>query len=171
MRLWMFGFMMAVLLATQTVSAKQTTLKVGDAAPQFKLPGHDGKTYTLEEFKGKKVVLYFYPKDETPGCTKEACAFRDRNKDMQALGAVVFGVNTDSIASHKKFVEKYNLTFPLLSDADAKVATAYGAKGALAWVKRETFIVDSKGVIAHIFRDVDVGKHGDEVLAALRNTP
>src|SRR5438552_3183006 len=90
-----------------SAAAAQNGLSVGDKAPEFSLPGSDGKTYTLRDYLGKKVVIYFYPKDQTPGCTKEACAFRDRTAELQAKGAVVFGINPDSIKSHQKFVEKY----------------------------------------------------------------
>jgi peroxiredoxin Q/BCP len=142
-------------------------LKPGDAAPAFSLPAQDGKTYSLQDLKGKTVILYFYPKDQTPGCTKEACAFRDRNEDIQKKGAVVLGINNDSLASHKKFAEKYNLNFPLLADTDGKVARAYGTLGMAGFVKRHTYVINPDGTIRKIYRDVSPAVHGDEILQLL----
>ena len=104
-------------------------LEVGDPAPQFSLPASTGDTISLKDLEGKKVVLYFYPKDDTPGCTKEACSFRDADSELQSAGVVVLGVSADNLQSHEKFVNKYNLSFPLLADEDKAVATAYGAWG------------------------------------------
>lgn len=165
-------FTAIALLIPLSASARKSKvdLKVGDAAPAFSLPAHDGKTYTLESFKGRRLVVYFYPKDETPGCTKEACAFRDRNKDIMAKGAAVVGINGDSIASHVKFAKNHDLGFPLLSDLDSKVMRAYGVKGMLGMAKRTTFIIGSDGKIAHIFEDVKVEGHADEVIKALDST-
>lgn len=168
-RLAAFAVALFCLTVCNSVAAK-TELKPGDAAPDFSLTANDGKIYALKDLAGKKVVLYFYPKDETPGCTKEACAFRDRNKEIQDQGAMVFGINTDSLASHHRFAKKYNLTFPLLTDPGAKTAKAYGAMG-IGWVKRQTFVIDTHGKIAFIFRDVQVDRHSEEVVKALQTTP
>ena len=115
------------------------------------------------------MVLYFYPKDDTPGCTKEACSFRDNIKSLKGLGAEIVGVSLDSVDSHKKFTEKYHLSFPLLSDKDKRIATAYGVlKETGTSASRVTFIIDKKGKIAKIFPKVDVNIHTEEVAAALK---
>ncbi|HLA46979.1 MAG TPA: thioredoxin-dependent thiol peroxidase [Thermoplasmata archaeon] len=146
----------------------------GDPAPDFRLPADDGHTYSLKDFRGKKVVLYFYPKDDTPGCTREACSFRDSLARVTSKGAVVLGVSKDDLDSHARFRKKYELTFPLLSDMDGKVLNAYGVwKEKSAYgktfmgVERTTFIIDEKGRIAKVFLRVKVDGHVDEVLAAL----
>jgi thioredoxin-dependent peroxiredoxin len=149
-------------------------LQIGDSAPPFKGLTTSGETVALKDFKGKTLVLYFYPKDNTSGCTREACDFRDNLARVKRKGAAVLGVSPDSVPSHRKFSEKYDLTFPLLSDPEQTVANAYGV-----WVEkslygrkymgieRTTFIVDEKGKIARIFPKVKVAGHVDEVLAAL----
>jgi peroxiredoxin Q/BCP len=149
-------------------------LKVGDKAPSFSLPADDGSTISLEELKGRKVVLYFYPKDDTSGCTVEACEFRDNWKAVQGRGAVVLGVSPDSISSHGKFKTKYKLPFPLLADEDHKVAEAYGAWGEKSMygrkyhgILRSTFIIDEKGRIARVFEKVKPKGHAGEVLEGL----
>ena len=151
-------------------------LKVGDKAPSFSLPATSGVKVTLKEFVGKKrVVLYFYPKDDTPGCTKEACSFRDTLPQISAVDTVVLGVSADSIESHKKFIDKYKLPFPLLSDVDHKVAEAYGAWGEKNMygkkyfgIIRKTFIIGKDGKLAHVFNKVSPDGHGEEILALLR---
>lgn len=149
--------------------------KVGEKAPDFKLESDNGKTISLKDFSGKKVVLYFYPRDMTPGCTKEACSFSENSSRLQKQGAVVLGVSRDSVESHKKFKEKYGLTFPLLSDPDRKVIEKYGVwqeknmygKKTMGIV-RTTFIIDEAGRIAHIFPKVKVEGHTDAVLEKLK---
>ncbi len=146
-------------------------LKVGDKAPDFSLPSSDGTIVSLKDFIGKKrVVLYFYPKDDTPGCTKEACSFRDTLPQLRAKDTVVFGVSADSIESHKKFIQKYNLNFPLLSDVDHKVAEAYGAWGEKNMygkkyfgMIRKTFIIDKEGNLEHVFDKVKPEEHAQEI--------
>jgi thioredoxin-dependent peroxiredoxin len=149
-------------------------MKVGQKAPDFTAKDDSGKTVKLSELKGKKVVLYFYPKDDTPGCTKEACNFRDEFAAIRKLGAVVLGVSPDSPESHQKFKKKYDLNFPLLADTDRKVIEAYdvwkeksmyGRK--YMGVERTTFIIGADGKITHIFPKVKVADHSDDVLAAL----
>ena len=147
---------------------------VGEKAPDFTLPADDGRPVSLNGFRGKKVVLYFYPKDDTPGCTKEACSFRDNLARVTTKGAVVLGVSRDDAKSHVKFKDKYDLNFPLLSDVDGKVTTVYGV-----WkkknmygreyfgIERTTFLIDEGGKIARIWPKVKVEGHTDEVLAAL----
>jgi peroxiredoxin Q/BCP len=151
-------------------------LKAGDRAPAFSLQADGGDRASLKDFKGRKVVLYFYPKDDTSGCTTEACEFRDSWKTVQALGAVVLGVSPDSTASHDKFKTKYRLPFPLLADPDHAVAEAYGAWGEKSMygrkyhgILRSTFIIDEDGRIATVFPKVKPKGHAAEVLAALRS--
>ncbi|HXF92691.1 MAG TPA: thioredoxin-dependent thiol peroxidase [Nitrospiraceae bacterium] len=150
-------------------------LAVGDKAPEFALPNETGKTVKLKDFKGQPVVLYFYPKDDTPGCTKEACNFRDALETIKKTGAVVLGVSLDSKESHQKFIAKHQLPFSLLSDEEATVSKAYGVYkqknmyGKTFWgIERSTFVIDSAGRVKAIFRKVKVDGHVDEVLAALK---
>ena len=149
-------------------------LKVGDKAPNFSLPDQDGKTVSLKSLKGKQMVLYFYPKDDTPACTKEACGFRDSLKAIEKINTVVLGVSMDNAASHHKFIKKYSLPFPLLCDEDGTVSKAYGVYklknmyGKTYWgIERSTFIIDETGKLKAIFRKVKVDGHVDEVQAAL----
>ncbi len=149
-------------------------LKEGDPAPDFRLPADDGKTYALKDLRGQKVVLYFYPKDDTPGCTKEACSFRDNLARLRSKGAVVFGVSKDDLESHAKFREKYSLSFPLLSDPEGKVLGEYGVwkekslyGKTFMGIERTTFVIDESGRIRKVFPRVKVDGHVDEVLATL----
>ena len=149
------------------------TLEVGDKAPNFSLPTDGGDTISLKDLKGETVILYFYPKDDTPGCTKEACGFRDALPDFSKVNAKVIGLSKDPVKKHDKFKEKYDLTFPLASDEDGAVCDAYGT-----WVEksmygrkymgidRSTFLIDGKGVVRAIWRKVKVTGHVDEVLKA-----
>jgi len=146
----------------------------GDPAPDFALPSDDGRTIALKDLRGKKVVLYFYPNDDTPGCTKEACSFRDNLARVTSKGAVVLGVSRDTLSSHGKFRDKYHLNFPLLADVDGRVTEAYGVwkeksnYGRTYWgIERTTFLLDEKGRIARVWPKVKVEGHTDEVLAAL----
>lgn len=149
-------------------------LTAGDKAPAFALQTAEGQTIRLSDFKGRRVVLYFYPKDDTPGCVKEACAFRDTLSALTQAGVVVLGVSADDAASHARFRDKFQLTFPLLSDPGAKVAKVYGVyKQKLLYgrsflgIERTTFLIDEQGRIAHVFPKVKVDGHVDEILAAL----
>jgi len=145
-------------------------VKAGDPAPDFEGPTSDGSRLGLKDFLGKKsVVLYFYPKDDTPGCTKEACSFRDNLKPIRAMGAEIVGVSLDSIQSHSKFASKYGLTFPLISDKEKRIANAYGVlKDTGTSTNRVTFIIDKTGKVAKVFPKVDVTKHTEEVVSALK---
>lgn len=147
----------------------------GQPAPDFALPATDGSTVRLSDLRGKKVVLYFYPKDDTPGCTKEACAFRDHLGTLQGMGVVVLGVSADSVASHQKFAQKYGLNFPLLSDEGAQVATAYGVwkekkmYGRTSMgIERTTFLIDEQGIVRKVFPKVKVDGHVEDVMEAIR---
>ncbi len=143
-------------------------LQVGMSAPEFTLQDHTGTMRTLSEFKGSYTVLYFYPKDDTPGCTKEACMIRDSYNDFETNGIVVLGVSKDSPASHVKFREKYELPFILLSDMDKSVINAYGADG-LLFNKRITYIIDPNGIIAKIYPNVEPASHALELLQDIKN--
>lgn len=158
----------------KTKSKAAKDLRVGQKAPDFTLPSDTGEKVSLKDFQGKKVVLYFYPKDDTPGCTKEACSFRDSMERILERGAVVIGVSADSVESHKKFKEKYNLNFLLLSDEKRKVLEKYGVLKErklygkkTVGTERTTFIIDENGKIAHIFKKVKVDGHTEEVLKKL----
>jgi peroxiredoxin Q/BCP len=149
-------------------------LKVGSKAPDFTLPTGDGGQLSLKDLKGKKVILYFYPKDNTSGCTREACAFRDEMKVFHKKGAVVVGVSVDSPDSHRKFSEKFNLPFPLVSDEKKELVTKYGVWKEKSMygkkymgIERTTFLIDGTGTITHIFAKVKVDGHTEEVLNAL----
>jgi thioredoxin-dependent peroxiredoxin len=146
-------------------------LKEGSVAPDFKATNTKGETIRLKDLRGQKVVLYFYPKDDTPGCTKEACSFRDAFSDFKKRGIEVIGVSTDSAASHQKFTTKYKLPFTLLADTDHSIADAYGVYGEKKFmgrtylgVKRMTFLIDEKGKIKKIFEKVKPDEHPREVL-------
>jgi thioredoxin-dependent peroxiredoxin len=150
------------------------TLHVGSKAPDFTLPDGEGKQTSLKDFKGKKVVLYFYPKDLTSGCTKEACSFQENLAAVKKRGAVVVGVSADSPSSHQKFSVKYELSFPLISDEKKELVKAYGVWKEKSMygrkymgIERTTFIIDEKGIITHIFPKVKVDGHTEEVLNAL----
>jgi len=148
--------------------ATRTVLQVGHPAPDFTAPATDNKTVTLSALRGQWVVLYFYPKANTPGCTKEACSLRDGYLKLQQQGVVILGASLDTIDAQKSFKEKHSLPFDLLSDADKKIARAYGvlAPGGL-FTRRETFIIDPKGNLARVLDKVDVAKHDAEILGAV----
>ncbi len=150
-------------------------IEEGAKAPDFTLATDDGKKVKLSQFRGKPVVIYFYPKDDTPGCTREACAFRDRKKELEKLGAVVLGVSPDDEKSHAKFRDKFQLNFPLLADAGHKVAEKFGAwreknmYGKVSMgIQRSTFVIDAEGKVARVWRKVNVDGHDEQVLEALR---
>jgi peroxiredoxin Q/BCP len=150
-------------------------IEPGQKAPAFTLTADDGSKVRLADLAGSPVVLYFYPKDDTPGCTKEACAFRDLKKDLQKLGAKVFGVSADDVASHVKFRDKFKLNFPLLADPDHKVAQAYGAwreknmyGNKKMGIARSTFLIGPDGVVKKSWKAVKVDGHDEQVLAALK---
>jgi peroxiredoxin Q/BCP len=149
-------------------------IEEGAAAPEFELEDDAGKKVKLSGLRGKPVVLYFYPKDDTPGCTKEACSFRDRRSDLERRGAVVLGVSPDTVASHGKFRDKYSLNFPLLADPDHRLAESYGAwreknmygKKSMG-IQRSTFLIDRAGKVRKVWKKVSVEGHDEDVLAAL----
>ena len=147
------------------------TLEIGDKAPEFKAQNQDGKTISLSDFKGKKIILYFYPKDNTPGCTAEACNLNDNYSELTDKGFEVVGVSPDSIESHQKFIAKYNLSFHLIADTDKEVINKYGVWGEknmygkkTMGLLRTTFIIDEDGKIAHIFKRVQTKDHTNQIL-------
>ena len=149
-------------------------VKAGQKAPDFTLPADDGSHVSLSKLRGKPVVLYFYPRDDTPGCTTEACSFRDRRNDLVKLGVTVLGVSTDSVESHEKFRDKFHLNFPLLADTEHHVAEQYGAwrektrfgKTSMG-IQRSTFLIDTKGVVAKTWPNVAVEGHDQQVMTAI----
>jgi peroxiredoxin Q/BCP len=150
-------------------------LKIGQKAPDFILASSDGKTLNLKDFAGKKIVLYFYPKDNTSGCTKEACSFESNLKTIKKKGAVVIGVSADSVDSHVKFAQKYGLSFPLLSDEKKEIIKSYGVWKEKSMygkkyfgIERTTVVIDEKGIVRQIFNKVKVDGHTEEVIAVLR---
>lgn len=145
---------------------------LGAAAPEFKLQDQNGKWHELKDYRGKWVALYFYPKDQTPGCTTQACEFRDNIFAFRDAGAVILGVSVDDVESHKKFSEKHGLPFPILADADKKTAKAYGVLkrflGTVELAKRDTFLIDPQGKIARHYADVDPKGHSQVVLKDIK---
>ena len=161
----MFSFLMPGLFAN---AAEQVT--TGDIAPEFELSDQDGQLHSLEDYRDQWVVLYFYPKDETPGCTTEACEFRDDIYAFRDRDAQVLGVSLDDVESHRKFAENHGLPFPLLADVDGKAADAYGVKTkmfGMTVARRQTFLIAPDGTIAKHYKKVKPAEHSDEVLADL----
>ncbi len=150
-------------------------IEAGEKAPAFTLTADDGSKVRLSDLKGQPVVVYFYPRDDTPGCTREACAFRDQHAAIKKLGAKVLGISTDSIESHEKFRDKYELNFPLLADPDHKVAEKFGAwreknmygKKSMG-IQRSTFLIDADGKVAKVWKAVKVDGHDEHVIAAIK---
>lgn len=146
-------------------------LQIGQKAPDFKLPDQDGKIHALSDYKGKWVVIYFYPKDDTPGCTIEACGFRDKSTVLTDKGIVVLGVSKDKVSSHKKFADKFQLPFSLLSDESKEMISSYEALGEKKFmgktfmgIHRYTYLINPEGLIAKAYEKVDVKSHADEIL-------
>jgi peroxiredoxin Q/BCP len=161
----------AFLLACAVGAPSASELQPGQPAPQFQLPDQDGATHRLSDYRGRWVVLYFYPKDDTPGCTEEACRFRDDIVQLNELGAQVLGASLDNRESHAEFSKKFSLQFPLLADADGRVAASYGSLRNLGIMKlahRHTFIIDPEGRIAKIYRKVSPKTHSAQVIADLK---
>ena len=166
--LWTAAPLLAMVMAGGAARAESP--RVGDPAPGFELPDQHGHIHSLEDYRDEWVALYFYPKDDTPGCTTEACAFRDDIFEYRRLGAKVIGVSLDDAESHRKFADKYGLPFPLLADTDGTTAAAYGVRSRLfgmTLAKRQTFLIDPKGFIARHYEDVDPDSHSAELLSDL----
>lgn len=168
-RLWLL--LLLCLLGATSVARAGEVPAAGSTAPLFTLPDQNGKSVALESLRGKWVVLYFYPKDDTPGCTEEACSFRDDLGRLTALGAQVIGVSVQDSASHAEFAKKYHLPFPLLADKEASVARSYGAFAdwlVMRFAKRYTFLIDPQGKIAKTYLKVDTSRHSAEIIADLK---
>ncbi len=163
---------LSLLIYGYTFSKKQKKLRPeeGEKAPEFALKDQTGKEHKLADYKGKYVLLYFYPKDNTPGCTKEACNFRDHLKELTGIGVVVLGISTDDIASHKKFAKKYALNFPLLADANKEVTKKYGVLHPLGFAQRVSFLISPEGIIIKIFDPVNPATHWQEVKEFMEKT-
>ena len=147
------------------------SLKIGDKAPDFQLRDDSGKLRNLQEFLGNKVALYFYPKDDSPGCTRQACSLRDGYQDLKNANIIILGISYDSPESHQKFKEKYDLPFPQLSDETREVAKKYGSSWGILGnllVKRQTYLIDEQGKIKNILKNVDVNQHAQEVISAFQ---
>lgn len=147
---------------------ERTLLAEGDEAPDFTAEAHDGTTIQLGALRGAPVVLYFYPKDETPGCTAEAQAFRDELPAFEKIGARVIGVSLDSLESHRAFAENHDLNFPLVADPDGKIAASYGVDTSRGYARRVTFVIDAAGKVSKLYPSVHVEGHADDVLAHLQ---
>ena len=164
------GIFSLLVGATLSASAQAEPIE-GAPAPDFRLRDQAGEWHSLEQYRGQWVALYFYPKDDTPGCTKEACAFRDNIFAFEEIGATILGVSLDDVESHAKFAEKYSLPFSLLADIDGSTAEAYGVLTNMAgfkMAKRQSFLIDPDGKVAKHYRKVNAEKHSDEVLADLK---
>ena len=154
---------------TKATTAAPDEVAVGKPAPDFSAKAHDGTDIKPSALKGKHVVLYFYPKDETPGCTKEACAFRDAWKDLAATGVVLVGISTDTDESHKKFADHHKLPFHLVSDPDGTIAKSFGVPNNGGFLARHTIVIGPDGNVKKVYRSVDVSKHAAEVLADVKS--
>jgi len=167
-----FAAMLSWFAAPSAATAPALPLTMGTPAPAFKLQDQNGQWHTLDEYKGKWLVLYFYPKDQTPGCTTEACEFRDNIFAFRDIGAVIVGISVDDVESHRKFKDKHSLPFTLLADPTKATTRAYGALKkymlTVELAKRETFVIDPNGRIARIYRDVEPKGHSQAVLADIR---
>ena len=162
--------LLAAAFSLQVAASDQ--IVIGQPAPEFELPDQDGQLHSLEDYRDRWVVLYFYPKDETPGCTTEACEFRDDIFAYRELNAQILGVSLDDVESHKSFAENHNLPFPLLADSDGTAAEAYGVKTKFAGMtvaKRQSFIIDPSGNVAKHYEKVNPDTHSAEILADLKS--
>jgi peroxiredoxin Q/BCP len=167
----LLGLLSSAILLFSRVSNASDVPKIGQVAPEFSLPDQNGKALSLAGYSGHWVVLYFYPKDDTPGCTKEACSFRDDLAQLEKLGAKVIGISVDDSDSHAQFAQKYHLPFALLADKAGKVADSYGALtnlGLIKIAKRYTFLIDPHRKIAKIYLSVDTSRHSQEIIDDLR---
>jgi len=169
--LLLLGLVGALLLLLVRMAQANEMPKVGQNAPDFSLPDQDGKQHKLTDYSGKWLVLYFYPKDDTPGCTQQACSFRDDLHQLTALGAVVAGVSVDDSSSHAAFAKKYKLPFPLLADKNGEVANRYGALlnlGLFKVARRYTFLINPQGKISKVYTKVETSRHSKEIIDDLK---
>lgn len=167
----LFGLIAAVAMLVSQMARAGELPKVGEAAPDFNLSDQNGEAHQLKDYAGKWLVLYFYPKDDTPGCTQEACAFRDDLSKLTKLGAQVVGISVDDGASHAEFAKKYHLPFPLLADSKGEVAAKYGALMDMVVfkiAKRYTFLIDPQGKVAKVYLKVETSRHSTEIIDDLK---
>ena len=167
---YVWQFIPGLVLLVFVVGAQSGELEVGDQAPAFELVDQYNRQHALTDYLGRWLVVYFYPRDDTPGCTAQACAFRDDFRQLQSMQVAVLGISLDSVASHQAFAEKHGLPFPLLSDENGKVTAAYGALwklGPIRFARRHSFIIDPENRISRIFRSVKPASNSDEVIAEL----
>ncbi len=167
----LFGLVTAAMMLVSQLARAGELPKLGEPAPDFELTDQNGSMHRLNQYAGKWLVLYFYPKDDTPGCTREACAFRDDLHKLTAMGAAVIGISVDDSASHAEFAEKYHLPFPLLADRSGEVAARYGALLDMVLFKvarRYTFLIDPQGRIARVYLKVETSRHSTEVIEDLK---
>jgi peroxiredoxin Q/BCP len=163
--------LLAAVLFFGSYAVRAESPKVGQPAPDFKLPDQNGQIHTLADFRGKWLALYFYPKDDTPGCTEQACKFRDDLHQLTALGAQVVGISVDNTSSHAAFAKKYNLQLPLLSDSKAETAARYGSLlnlGIIKFAKRNTFLIDPQGIIVKVYLSASASRNALEVVEDLK---
>jgi len=166
-----FRALTALFVFLGFTAASQADIEIGEAAPGFRLQDQNGEWHTLDQYAGSWVALYFYPKDDTPGCTKEACAFRDNIFAFEEIGATILGVSLDDVESHAAFAEKYSLPFSLLADTDGEAATNYGVLKKLvgmSFARRESFLIDPSGRVQKHYKTVNAEQHSEEVLADLK---
>jgi peroxiredoxin Q/BCP len=168
-----FISLLLILLSLVTFNCedKNLEIKIGDIAPDFQLPDDTGISRSLMDFRGKKVALYFYPKDNTAGCTKQACSLRDGYQDLKEANIVILGISFDSPESHQKFKKDYNLPFLLLSDENREVAKRYGSSWGILGnllIKRQTYLIDEQGIIIDILKNVDINQHAQEIINAFQ---
>lgn len=167
----LFGLIASLALLLARMAHAGELPKAGEAAPDFSLPDQNGVRHSLRDYAGKWLVLYFYPKDDTPGCTQEACAFRDDLHKLTALGAQVVGISVDDSASHAEFAKKYHLPFPLLADVSGETAARYGALTDM-WLfrvaKRYTFLIDPQGKVSKVYLKVETSRHSAEIIKDLK---
>lgn len=167
----LFGLAASLILILVRMAQGGEVPKVGQLAPDFNLPDQDGKLHKLIDYSGEWLVLYFYPKNDTPGCTQEACAFRDDLAQLTALGAKVVGVSLDDVSSHATFAKKYNLPFPLLAGKDTDIAARYGVLlnlGLFKVAKRYTFLINSQGKVSKVYDSVETSRHSREIIEDLK---
>ena len=173
MKLFLIVAMLLVLASVWVARAARAgeLPQVGQPAPNFQLPDQNGKVHALQDFSGKWLVLYFYPKDDTPGCTQEACSFRDDLNQLTEMGAAVAGISVDDSDSHAEFAKKYHLPFPLLADKNGAVADSYGALlnlGILKVARRFTFLIDPQGKVNKVYLSVETSRHSKDIIADMK---
>ena len=170
-KIWFVALAVLFLQACGPKKGRRMSLYIGGKAPDFTLPDADGNLHTLSAYRGKRVALYFYPKDGTSGCANQACSLRNSFNDLAARNIVVLGISHDSVESHAKFKKRHALPFALLSDTDKSISTLYDACGLLGFAKRKTFLIDEKGVIVDILDSIDTYNHAQQIIESFDMLP